>query len=50
MLEEIRKNINNRMSHYTHSGHPTDDEVSMAWLLCYIDDLEADNFELSEKE
>lgn len=38
-LEKIEKNLKNRMSHYTDSRQPTDDEVRLAWLIAEIDEL-----------
>lgn len=40
MLEKIKKDINKRMSEYKDSRHPTDDEVSIAWLVSEVDRLE----------
>ncbi len=39
MLDKIKKDINERMSKYTDSRHPTDDEVSIAWLVSEIEKL-----------
>lgn len=33
VFEQIKKNIDKRMDQYTDSRQPTDDEVSIAWLL-----------------
>jgi len=33
MFESIKKDITERMSHYTDSRHPTGDEVRIAWLV-----------------
>ena len=41
--QEIIDNINERMSHYTHSMHPTDDEVRIAWLVTEIEEMEKEN-------
>lgn len=40
IVSRIAKDINDRMSKYTHSMHPTNDEVSIAWLLTYITKLQ----------
>ena len=39
MLEEIRDNINDRLSKYTDSRQPTGDEVRLAWLVAEIEEL-----------
>lgn len=39
MLEKIRNNINDRMSKYTDSRQPTNDEVRIAWLVSEIEEL-----------
>jgi len=38
-LEEIRADINHRMEQYHSSLEPTDDEVSIAWLVAEVDRL-----------
>lgn len=38
-VQRISDDLNNRMAVYTDSRQPTDDEVSMALLLCHIHDL-----------
>ena len=38
-LREITKDINERMAIYTHSAQPTEDEVSVCWLLCEVERL-----------
>jgi hypothetical protein len=35
-LESIANDIYERMAGYTHSAHPTDDEVTIAWLVCEL--------------
>ena len=40
MLAEIHKILRERMSGYTDSRQPSDDEVTIAWLLCDIQALE----------
>ena len=40
MLAEIHENLRERMSGYTDSRQPSDDEVTIAWLLCDIQALE----------
>jgi len=40
MLDKIKKDINERMSKYEDSRHPTDDEVSIAWLVSEVERLE----------
>ena len=40
MLDKIKKDINERMSKYKDSRHPTDDEVSIAWLVSEVERLE----------
>lgn len=37
MLESIKKDINERMSAYTDSRQPTDDEVVIAWLVTEVE-------------
>ncbi len=39
MLKRIEKNITKRMSEYTDSRHPTDDEVAIAWLVAEVNRL-----------
>ena len=39
MLEKIKKNLREHMSGYTDSRQPTDDEVTIAWLVSEIDRL-----------
>lgn len=39
MLKKIEKNLKSRMSHYTDSRQPTDDEVRLAWLVTEIEEL-----------
>lgn len=39
MLEEIQKNLKQRMANYNDSRQPTDDEVRIAWLLSEIERL-----------
>jgi len=39
MLENIKTNLNKRMAGYTDSRQPTDDEVSIAWLVMEVDRL-----------
>lgn len=39
MLNKIKKDIVERMSHYTDSRQPTGDEVSIAWLVSEVDRL-----------
>lgn len=46
MLEKIKKDMVDRMSYYTSSLQPTDDEVSIAWL---IDEVEHLNERLKQK-
>ncbi len=36
MLEKIEKDIDERMSKYTDSRHPTGDEVAIAWLISEV--------------
>ena len=40
MLDKIKKDINERMSKYKDSRHPTNDEVSIAWLVSEVERLE----------
>lgn len=40
MLDKIKKDIDERMSQYTDSRHPTDDEVSIAWLVSEVERLQ----------
>jgi hypothetical protein len=47
--EKIVKKLNKSMEMYTDSRHPTDDEVSIAWLICEIDRLRTENAELLAK-
>ncbi len=39
MLNRIKKDINERMSKYEDSRHPTNDEVSIAWLVSEVERL-----------
>ena len=39
MLKKIENNLRERMSGYTDSRQPTDDEVRLAWLIAEIDKL-----------
>lgn len=39
-VQRIADKLNKTMSGYHSSFEPTDDEVSIALLLCHIDDLE----------
>ena len=39
-LKRIADDLNKRMSAYHSSLEPTDDEVSIAWLLTIIDELQ----------
>lgn len=39
-VKVISDDLNKRMAGYTHSMQPSDDEVSLAFLLCHIDELE----------
>lgn len=39
MFKKIEDNINTRMSHYTDSRQPTNDEVRLAWLVTEVDEL-----------
>ena len=43
MLDKIRKNIEERMDRYTDSRQPSNDEVTIAWLVTEIDRLKEDN-------
>ena len=45
MLEKIKEDLRQRMVNYTDSRQPTNDEVTMAWLLSEIERLneELDN-------
>ncbi len=45
-LDYIRNDIKKRMNHYNHSAAPTDDEVSIAYLITIIDDLQKANVNL----
>ncbi len=36
MLKKIEKDITERMSKYTDSRQPTDDEVAIAWLVAEV--------------
>ncbi len=40
MLNKIEKDINERMSKYTDSRQPTDDEVAIAWLITEVKRLQ----------
>jgi uncharacterized coiled-coil DUF342 family protein len=40
MLDRIKEDINKRMSEYKDSRHPTNDEVSIAWLVSEVERLE----------
>ena len=42
MFEQIKRCINKRMSQYSHSVHPTADEVRIAWLVMEIERLRKD--------
>lgn len=37
MLDKIESQMKERMSHYHHSMEPTNDEVTICWLLSYIE-------------
>jgi len=39
-LEKITKDLNKRMAYYHSSLEPTDDEVTIAWLLTLIYELQ----------
>jgi len=39
MLDKITEDINKRISLYTGSVFPTDDEISIAWLVCEVERL-----------
>lgn len=39
-LKEIADNLNKRMSGYHSSLEPTDDEVTIAWLLITLSELQ----------
>ena len=38
-FENINNDINERMKRYTHSMQPTEDEVSICWLVCEVAQL-----------
>ncbi len=40
MIKKIEKDINKRMSEYTDSRHPADDEVAITWLVSEVRRLE----------
>jgi len=42
MFDAIKENINERMSHFTDSRHPTNDEVRIVWLVTEVTLLQAD--------
>lgn len=39
-IQDVRDDLSRRMAGYTHSMQPSNDEVSMALLICHIDELE----------
>ncbi len=49
MFEEIKTDLNERMSHYTDSRQPTADEVRIAWLVDEVEKLRLQNVELNGK-
>ena len=40
MFKQIKRCINKRMSQYSHSAHPTADEVRIAWLITEVERLQ----------
>lgn len=38
-IETIRKRLDDTMSTYSSTIHPTEDEISIAYLLCVIDEI-----------
>ena len=40
MFKKIQENLNVRMTHYTDSRQPTDDEVRLAWLVTEVAELQ----------
>lgn len=40
MFKKIKDDLNRRMEQYTDSRHPTDDEVSIAWLITEVEKLQ----------
>jgi len=39
MLDKITEDINKRIAAYTGHVFPTDDEISIAWLICEVERL-----------
>lgn len=39
MFEDIKEDLHERMSHYTNSRQPTNDEVRLAWLVAEMEEL-----------
>jgi hypothetical protein len=48
LADEAAKNLNDRMDNYTSSLQPTGDEVSMAAMVCRIQELENKLLSLGE--